>query len=180
MKHKRPRINNKIIISDNEAYTENAGSKNAKKIAVVNYSIETEIWVDKHYSIREQHGDDFGKREGITRDAVEVLVKKSFLHLKYYNLKHSNFKFVNFPPSKVRNIRIVLKDKIENQEFLNVVVEYHFIDLNLYEVTIFTAMCKDDFHLSDGQFGIVFDKNYSELVFMQNKRLKLIDDFSFD
>lgn len=180
MKQKRPRINNKIIVFDNEAFTENAGSKNAKKIANISYNIVTEIWIDKHYSIREQHGDDFGQREGISKDVVEALVKKSFLHLKYYNLKHSIFRFVNFPPSGVRNIRIVLKDKIENQEILNVVVEYHFIDLNLYEVTVFTAMCKDDFYLSDGQFGIIFDNNFSELVLMQNKKLKFIDDFTFD
>lgn len=182
MKNKRPRINNKITIVDVEAYTENAGSKNARKLIDINYNIVTEIWIDKHYSIREQHGDNLGKREGISREVVEILVKKSFLHLKYYNLKHSNFKFVNFPPSGVRNIRIVLKDEFKNQETLNVVVEYHFIDLSLYEVTVFTAMCKNDFYLSDGQYAIVFENNFSRLVLMQNKNKneKIIDEFNFN
>ena len=180
MKNKRPRINNKITIVDLEAYTENAVSKNARKLIDINYNIVTEIWIDKHYSIREQHGDDFGKREGISREVVEILVKKSFLHLKYYNLKRPNFKFVNFPPSGIRNIRIVLKDEFKNKETLNVVVEYHFIDLSLYEVTVFTAMCKNDFYLSDGQYGIVFEDNLSKLVLMQNKNEKIIDEFNFN
>ncbi len=180
MKNKRPRINNKITIVDIEAYTENAGSKNTRKLIDVNYNIVTEIWIDKHYSIREQHGDNSGKREGISREVVEILVKKAFLHLKYYNLKHSNFKFINFPPSGVRNIRIVLKDEFKDEDTLNVVVEYHFIDLSLYEVTVFTAMCKNDFYLSDGQYALVFENNFSRLVLMQNKNEKIIDEFNFN
>ena len=41
-------------------------------------------------------------------------------------------------------------------------------------------MCKNDFYLSDGQYAIVFENNFSRLVLMQNKNEKIIDEFNFN
>ncbi|TDP04020.1 hypothetical protein [Flavobacterium sp. 245] len=178
--YKRPRIK-KIseIIIDEDAYIENACSKNAKKINDISENIITEFWIDKHYSIRDQHGDDFGKREGIDIKTVEDVVNRSFKILKYFNFKNGKFQFVNFPPKKIRPIRIVLKQIFEENETLNIIAEYNFIELNLYEVTVITALRKENFTLSDGQYGIVFDFDKIKLMFKVRGNEILIDEYIY-
>jgi hypothetical protein len=106
-----------------------------------------------------------------------LIIEKSLKHLFYYSLKHSKFSFVNFPPPKNRNIRLVLREKDSNLEELNIVVEYHFIDFHKYEVTVITAMRSDEFRMSDGQYSLFFEKDQSTLIIYQNKKETVIDTF---
>lgn len=168
----------KTPIFDDKAYVANSATENAKKIHVFDETLNIEIWIDKHYQNRVYHGSDDGtKREGIEYKNIEPLLIKSFKHLLYYSLKHKNFVFINHPPNRVRNIRIVLKELVENNLFLNVTVEYHFVDLKTIEVTIVTAMLIEDFYMNDGQFGIEFAGNSSTLIQCKMKKIDIVDTF---
>lgn len=179
-KQKRKRIILPIvesIIIDEKAFIQNSCSSNAKKIYVFDESLKIEIWVDKHYESRVYHGSDDGtEREGIGYDKIEPLIIKSFKHLLYYSLKHKNFVFINHPPNKVHNIRLVLKELLNVSEYLNVVVEYHFVDLKTIELTIVTALKKENYIMSVGQFGIKFDNGYSELIQQPAGAVEIIVD----
>ena len=167
------------IIVDKDIYIENAASSNAKKIKIHSENIDVEIWVDKHYYSRSYFGSDDGsKRDGIDYESIEPLIIKSFKHLFYYSLKHSKFIFINHPPPKDRNIRILLKDYIDVDSFLNVVLEFHFIDLQTIEVTIITALICKDFNLNDRQYGIEFEGNHSTLIQLITKKIEVIDDYN--
>ena len=98
---------------------------------------------------------------------------KAFL-LAYF----SKFLFINHPPQKRRNIRVLLKDYLDVDEFLNVVLEFHFIDLHTIEVTIITALICDDFNLSDRQYGIEFEGNHSTLIQLITNSIEVIDDYN--
>ncbi len=179
MKRKRPRIE-KGKINDIEAYIENSCSKFAKQIVTHTHKTVVELWVDKHYMLRVQFGDDNGQREGIALALVQELIENSFKHLVYYALKHKDFVFLNYPPPKSRNLRMVLMQKYPDKATLNVVVEYHFISLVCVEVTIKTAMTHSHFGLSDGQFAIAIQNNTS-ILFLYRKNtntLITIDQYS--
>ncbi|WP_178986235.1 hypothetical protein [Winogradskyella helgolandensis] len=169
------------LIDDKEVFTKNASSDKAKKVLIFNENLNVEIWIDKHYQNRVYHGSDDGsERNGIEYVNIEPVLIKSFKHLLYYSLKHKNFVFVNHPPSRVRNNRLVLKELIEDEVFLNIVVEYHFIDLNTIEVTLVTAMKSDDFNMSNGQFGIEFEDDYSKLIQFSKGKLSEIDTYEYN
>jgi len=55
--------------------------------------------------------------------------------------------------------------------FLNAVVEYHFVDLKTIEVTIVTALLKDKFIFSEGQF------DSSTLLQFKNRKFEQHDTF---
>ncbi|MDO7138282.1 hypothetical protein [Algibacter lectus] len=168
------------LVVDKEVFTKNASSDKAKKVLVFNENLNVEIWIDKHYQNRVYHGSDDGsERDGIEYVNIEPVLIKSFKHLLYYSLKHKNFVFVNHPPSRVRNNRLVLKELIEDEVFLNIVVEYHFIDLNTIEITLVTAMKSDNFNMSNGQFGIEFEDNYSKLIQFSKGKLSEIDTYEY-
>ncbi|KUJ63078.1 hypothetical protein AR687_02670 [Flavobacteriaceae bacterium CRH] len=97
--------------------------------------------------------------------------------MKYFNFKNGKFQFVNFPPKKIRPLRIVLKQIFEDNETLNIIAEYNFIELNLYEVTVITALRKENFTLSDGQYGIIFDLDKIKLMFKARGNEVEIDDY---
>lgn len=169
-----------ILTDYDDMFSKNASSDNAKKVIVFNESLNIEIWIDKHYQNRVYHGSDDGsEREGIEYANIEPVLIKSFKHILYYSLKHKNFVFINYPPNKVRNTRLVLKELIEDDVFLNIVVEYHFINLNTIEVTLVTAMKSDEFNMSNGQFGIEFDNDYSKLIQFSNGRLNDVDTYEY-
>jgi hypothetical protein len=69
-----------------------------------------------------------------------------------------------------RPLRIILQ---EDTSFglLNVVIEAHFLSINLYEITVKTAMCKDDFILNDNQYAIEIDGDGSILKKCDIKRV---------
>lgn len=185
---KRPRIKKNNYFPKNidnlesDSFQENAGSKNAKKKNIVKESFDFEIWVDKHYENRVYHGSDDGSyRDGIEYNNIEPIIIKSIRHLLYYSLKSKIFIFLNYPPNKSRNTRIILKDLCKDKNiFLNVVLEYHFINLNTIEVTIITALKSNDFSFADGQFGIEFDDNYSKLIQYKKHVMYTIDEYEYE
>jgi hypothetical protein len=178
VRNEKGTVINKTPIFDDKAYIANSATENAKKIHVFDETLNIEIWIDKHYQNRVYHGSDDGtKREGIEYKNIEPLLIKSFKHLLYYSLKHKNFVFINHPPNKVGNIRLVLKELVENDLFLNATVEYHFVDLKTIEVTIVTAMLVEDFYMSEGQFGIEFAGNCSTLIQCKMKKIGIVDTF---
>ncbi len=163
---------------DDKAYIANSATEKAKKVHVFDETLNIEIWIDKHYQDRVYHGSDDGtKRDGIEYKNIEPLLIKSFKHLLYYSLKHKNFVFINHPPNKERNIRIVLKELVDASLFLNATVEFHFVDLKTIEVTIVTAMLIEDFYMSEGQFGIEFVDNCSTLIQCRTKKIGIVDTF---
>lgn len=183
MKSKRPRIktyiDTNLTIQSNygEYFQTNAASKNAKFLKNLDERLTIELWIDKHYLNRINFGDEFGERKDIEIIYIEELIQKSIKHLIYYTLKHSRFIFINFPPPKARNIRIVLKEQSIDTETLNVVVEYHFLDFNNFEVTVITAMRNENFVVSDGQCIITFENDISTLYIFKNKKEEMIDTF---
>jgi hypothetical protein len=182
MKAKRPRISQNTNSIDTlfkygEVFQENAASKNAKFLLKFEENLILEFWLDKHYLNRKNFGDENGARLNIDETFIQLIIEKSLKHLFYYSLKHSKFSFVNFPPPKNRNIRLVLREKDSNLEELNIVVEYHFIDFHKYEVTVITAMRSDEFRMSDGQYSLFFEKDQSTLIIYQNKKETVIDTF---
>jgi len=61
-----------------------------------------------------------------------------------------------------RPLRIVLQEQT-GPGLLNVVIEAHYLDIGKYEITVKTAMCKDDYYLSDNQYAIELDGDGSIL-----------------
>nr|WP_298657940.1 hypothetical protein [uncultured Flavobacterium sp.] len=149
----RPRIPKENII-DPHQYTENCCSKNARRIVVKPALFNSDVWADKHYNIRVQHGDDNGARDGIEIDVVLELIDNTFNHVINYSLKYG--KIVNFPPfAPPKSTRIVLQDLVDAvEDFLNVAVEYHFLDVDTYEITVWTAMTNKAFRIREGQYII--------------------------
>ena len=176
-KRKRISDNNNVTITDNEVWLENCTSKKVRLHFVFEENLQIEFWYDKHYWDRLHQGDNNGNRVGIEFENIEPLVVKSFKHLIYYSLKHKDFIFVNHPPQKTRNIRVVLRENFEDKDKLNIAVEYHFINLNKFEVTIVTAMSNDEFQLSDNQYAIEFDNQESSFYRLVNKKIIKVDDY---
>jgi len=176
-KKKRPRIQPTLPqqINDPLEYKENMCSKNARPIQLVSYKINSDIWADKHYNIRVQHGDENGVREGIEAEIVVPLIQETFIHVISYALKYG--KIMNFPPfSPPRSTRIVLQDLVNAEEnFLNVAVEYHFLEVDVYEITIWTAMKEANFKKREGQYIIQLHHDRTILCqYLQGKDKELM------
>lgn len=176
---KRPRIKKNNTLDENygESYQTNAASKNAKFLFKYEAPFDLELWIDKHYTDRKNFGDESGPREDIEEKYVEILIKKSLPHLFYYSLKHKDFTFVNFPPPKARRNRIVLKEIDLKKGDLNLIVEYQFLALHQFEVTVITAMRKFEFEISDNQYCIQFEDDVSYLIVNKNKKNCEIDSY---
>jgi hypothetical protein len=170
-KRKRITTSNKgdlNAIIDPDAYSPNKSTKNAKKIIHLTQQYQIEIWFDKHYSDKVAFGDENGARFGIEESSVISLVENSFKHLLYYSSIISTFNFINCKGSQIlRNSRIVLQKK-QDDTILNCVIEVHNNTVNIFELTVITAMCNDDFRISDGQFFIYLD-HYNSILY---KRVK--------
>ncbi|RKR82787.1 hypothetical protein BDD43_2975 [Mucilaginibacter gracilis] len=171
---KRKRITKELIgeiVVDELAFSENIGSKNARKIGEKSEQLHIEIWFDKHYLNRVQFGSDDGeKREGIDEETIKELVKHSISHLINYAFKVKNFAFVNSTNPASHSLRVVLqKDTADG--LLNVAVGFYERKIGKYEVTVFTAMVTDTFRISDGQYVILIDGDESSLKKMDNRRL---------
>lgn len=178
---KRPRINQTDIgiqVIDELAYIKNKGSDFARKVFSNSEIIEFDIWFDKHYFIREQHGDDNGKREGIDKNAVQNLITLAAKHLLYYSIKIKGFGFVNFNFEN-RAERLALALLEEDKEPLNVIAEYHYLNLNKYEVTVKTAIRKQNFHFSDGQYQVEISQEGSSRLFKKERgKINLISNYT--
>lgn len=180
-KEKRKRISEAKykgeIIIDVEAWLENCSSKRVRHHTTFTDNFQIEFWYDKHYWDRLYLGDENGDRIGIEFEFVEPLVIKSFKYLIYYSLKHKDLLFVNHPPQKTRNTRVVLRETFNDKTTLNIVAEYHFINLNKFEVTIITAMSIDEFELGDNQYAIEFTGEQSTLFRLVNKQIVKVDSY---
>jgi hypothetical protein len=156
-------------------FKENKCSSKAKKIFSTSLNISFDLWFDKHYHNRHQHGDDNGKRDGIAPETVEKLVRKAVKYLLMASSRIKGFAFINSienqPP-----LRVVLKETIF-QQTLNVVVETHLIGITHFEITVKTAMLVDDFRITDGQYIIDFQGDEVALKKFENKSYKEICNF---
>lgn len=180
---KRPRIKNEIIGEpapiDLFAFTSNMSSENARMVFTNVENVEFDIWFDKHYYIREQHGDNDGKRDGIDREIVQHLIIRATKHLLFYSLKVRAFSFVNFEIA-VRNPRITVTLNIEKELKLNVVAQCHYLSLSRYEITIITAIRKNDFHFNDGEYQIEINKDGTSTLYKSERGIKkMIEEYLF-
>jgi hypothetical protein len=163
----RPRIvpvNAQPVLPDALQYNRNHCTEQARRVLNHFEHFEMEVWFDKHYYTRAQLGDESGKREGIDSECVKCLVLKAIKHLYYYAHILDSFSFLNFPNQTKRLFRILLKDNCPGELPLNVIVEFHWIDLTRHEATIKTALRGDDFRLAEGQHMVeLYDENASVL-----------------
>lgn len=178
-KPKRKRIIKPIIttIIDPNEYTVSAASMNAQHKKSFTINLNLDYFVDGHYVKRLQHGDGNGKREGIEPYFVEPLVEKSFLHILHYSLRNNTFNIINYPPKKETPLRIVLIENFKDELDLNIIVEYHFIDVATYEATVITAMRKDSFYEAEGQYSIIMSGRDSLLSVKVKGVRTTIDDY---
>jgi hypothetical protein len=175
----RPRIGNRmegaVVLIDELAYTQNRCSPNTRNVGSSEIKLKLDVWFDKHYVFRSVVGDENGKRQGIEIDIVIRLVSKLFKHLVFYSSNVKNFHFLNSIPiehKQQRRVRVVLQDSFSANETLNIVVEFHYINFNMYEITIVTAMGHDDFRMSDGQYAIeLISESASKLKVFTKKTL---------
>jgi hypothetical protein len=156
MNKKRPRILKKpteklIKVEDDLKFEANACSQNARKISSYE-CFHFEVWIDKHCLLRQFGGENEEARKGIGIDILEDLVSRGFRYLTAIFLENPNFKFIKFVEDRERDMRIVIKERNDDGEMLNIVVECHYIDISLYELTIITAMVIEDFRISDNQY----------------------------
>ena len=156
-------------IEDNLTFLKNKCSDHARKVLMTIEEIQIELWFDKHYYNRHQHGDEEGKRDGIDPTTVEKLVKKSFRHLLFYSSSVQGFKFINFASFPLP-VRVILQEWSAGSK-LNVVIESHFKDICHYEVTVKTAMCTEEFRVAIGQYCIEFQGGNSVLYRNDNKKM---------
>lgn len=182
-KNKRKRIDHSAkvgeVVVDVEAFVKNKSSENAKKISTIAEHIEIDIYFDKHYFDRQQHGDQEGKRDGIEIDIVKLLLIEAGRHLFYYSIRNKAFSFVNFEVV-LRPERIVLTKEVDGELPLNVVAEYHYIGLNKFEVTLKTAMKIGGFKLSDGQYQVVLHPDgTSTLMRLERSKFLLMSECTY-
>lgn len=162
-----------VPVSDPLEWVANKSSPKVRSAANVQETIAIDLAYDKHYLDREQHGDELGQREGISQAVVQDLVLRSIKHLLFYSGYVANFKFLNRVELGGPVIRTLCKESTPNG-MLNVAIEAHYIGLNRYEITVKTAMCVDDFRLSDGQYAIELHGDGSTLSRMVKKKLEEI------
>jgi hypothetical protein len=154
-------VNPKAVpaIEDELAFSQNKCSPNTRKIGSHAQNTNIDFYIDKHYHIRANQGDNMGKREGIEPNKVYLLVKKCIPHLILYSSIMDSFSFLNFDkmPKPGRNLRVVCQGINDDDNQLNVVIECHVVSLTDIEITIVTAIQKNDYLPSDGQYSVLID-----------------------
>ena len=166
------------IVIDVESFIKNKSSNNVKKIKSTKEEIEIDIYFDKHYIFRNQIGDENGKREGIGYDFVESILLESTKHLIYYALKIKGFTFINFDEG-FRHRIILTQYFNDGTDNLNVVVEFHYLSMHKYEVTVITALRNNDFHFNDGSYQIELHQDgTSYLNKKELRKVKRIGSFN--
>jgi len=181
-KRKRKRIypENKdmgnIAIVDEIAFVQNCASPNARKVVSIDETFQIDIWEDKHYHLREQHGDTNGKREGIEPKKTQEIIKEALKHLIFYSGVVKNFSFLNYKlPLGSRALRILCQ-KIYDGNTTNVIIEGRVIGLNCFEITVFTALQKNDFEPSDGQYVLELLGNENSILSHYTKRFNKLNE----
>ncbi|MFC5282023.1 hypothetical protein [Pedobacter alpinus] len=181
-KRKRKRINaaekQGDIILDIEAFIKNKSSENARKIQSTKEELEIEIYCDKHYYLRNQIGDENGKRDGIGYEFIEATLLKATKHLIYYALKIRGFAFINFDEGFKSRITLTQHFNDHDIEDLNIVVEYHYLSMHKYEVTVITALRKNNFYFNDGSYQIeLYSDGTSYINKNEKRKVKEISSF---
>lgn len=164
-------------LEDPLEFRANLCSKNAKKLQTHSKELIVDIWAEKHLHIRQQHGDENGKRDGIEPEKVNALVQKAINHLLFYGSLVKSFCFLNYQNQHTPCIRIFLK-AIDIPLPLNVLIEVHASGLQSYEITIITALRTDDFRMTDGQHMVEFQQDGSLLKQKIGKIWKEITNFN--
>jgi hypothetical protein len=179
-KPKRPRIGvtekGKLVETDPQAFVKNKCSDKAKKTFDHKATVRISGWIDQHLHIRQQQGDEYGKRDGIDPVTVEGLVKESLKYLLLYSALVKGFKFINHPQVPETNKRIILRK--DNEGFwLYVVIEVHFLAVQEFEITIITAMQEADFRVGAGQYVVEIQEGTSTLYKFDNEKFSEICSF---
>jgi len=159
-------------VIDNMAFIKNKCSNNARKILTILESVEVDLYFDKHYFVRYQYGDDNGKRHGIEMESVQNLILEATKHLIFYSITLKAFSFLNFLPLGYPQ-RIVLTKLFKEEISLNVIVEYHCLSMQKFEVTLITAMRKYDFHFNDGTHQLEMQVDGTSILH-KNERGKIL------
>ncbi len=148
------------------AYVANKASTNVRPVTTITQDISISLCFDKHYILRHDIGDKLGKRDGIGNADVEALVLRSFRHLMLYCSCVPTLSFVNYNEgahSKPRQpYRVVCREETACG-MLNIAIQVHVKAFNHYEITVITAMCKDEYRFFDGQYGVLMVGNNSIL-----------------
>lgn len=156
-------------LEDRLAYYGNSSSHKARYDVAFDETMSVEMWFDKHYLDRHQHGDENGARDGIDPDYIRQLVREAIKPLFIFASQTKGFCFVNGPPFR-ETIRAIIR-KSFNGSKLNVVLQCCFKNPGCLEVTVITAMVVDDFKLATGQY--VVDLEESDIVLSKFENGKL-------
>jgi len=159
-------------IEDRLAYYGNSSSFKARHDSVFDETISIEIWFDKHYLDRHQHGDENGVRDGIDPDYIRQLIREAIKPLFIFSSRIKGFSFVNGPPFR-ETIRAVIRKEFNGSK-LNVVLQCCFKNAGCLEATVITAMVVDDFKLANGQYMVDLEEGEMVLSKFENGRLNEI------
>lgn len=155
-------------IEDRLAYYGNSSSHKARHDSIFDETIPVEIWFDKHYLDRHQHGDENGARDGIDPDYIRQLIRQAIKPLFIFSSQVKGFCFVNGPPFR-DTIRAVIRKDFSGSK-LNVVLQCCFKNPGCLEVTVITAMVVDGFKLATGQYVVDLEENEMVLSKYENGR----------
>ena len=167
----RKRIGNEAEeIVDDKLFTANCCSENARKFHNYLNELGIELWIEKHCSLRQI------ERIGIDLEILRDLVIRSVNHIIYYQLRDVKFNIIQYPEFKGKEKRIVVQEATTAGDLLNIVIECHFIDMSLFEITLITAMIENNFRIFDGQYFLKLDGESSELFRkVSNNNIKIRD-----
>ena len=158
-------------VHDPLEFTTNCSSQNVRLHSKQKHYKELELWFDKHYYIRLQHGDENGKRDGIDIDIIERLIEKSLNHLISHSLRIERYNFLNFVEHNSSPFKTVIQEVSKNGVLLNVATECHFINISTFEITVKTAMVEDNFRIRDGQYILELIEDTSILKRKVNNKI---------
>lgn len=132
-----------------------------------------ETTVEIRYSKKCNLSDAGPKRNSIDPNRLLSQINKSIHHLDWYCRTVKEFAYDNKPDGGFR-IKVALQETIDRQ-MLNVVIEVHLLSLNSIRLTVITATLNDGFRFREGQYGIVFKGNNSQLIIQENGTKKVIN-----
>lgn len=161
-------------IFDEKLYKANCCSENAKKFHDYSNELFIELWIDKHCSLRQI------ERIGIDLDLLKDLSVRSVKHIIYYQLREFKFNIIQYPEFRGKDKRIVIQEVTSNGEFLNIVIECHYLDISTFEVTLITAMVEKNFRVFDGQYFLIIDGESSELYRKVSNNILKITHFGYN
>ena len=77
-----------------------------------------------------------------------------------------------------RNTRTTISQIIDGELNLNIIVNYHYVALNKYEVTLVTAMRKNGFEPKDGEFQLELQFDGSSVLYKSERgRIQRVSNY---